>query len=330
MRLHVVLAAMLAGTTLVYSAPPSGVPAPEIGKPDSSLVLPPVPRFEVPAQEPGVVDPRYLRLRGKKLLGTQVKVKGYITWIYDCISDNRQPAESREHTQQRIDADPTLCERPKFYLGSTRDVSLDKALWVVDAPRPPNKLEKERLPKEELAAWPSVPRLRVGDYVVVTGEFKLSSPHNERHSDGLVVFQAIESAKSRPLRELASSPVATPAVAPKPRAVPARPAEKPVDPKVVNISMISPSSSPTRLPGTSSSAKPSTDIGARSHRGMAITSHGTGSVARTRRRATGRRPSMRSPMLPRCAPTQPCTRCGPGSPHMRLKPTQRATSRPRS
>src|SRR5687768_15077836 len=120
------------------------------------LALPAVPSFELPPPEPGFVHPRYLQLRGRSLLGTEVKVKGYITWIYDCIKDVKHPKETRKQTQRRIDADPTLCERPKFYLATTRDTPDERALWVVDVPRPPNKLEKERLPKEELAAWPKV------------------------------------------------------------------------------------------------------------------------------------------------------------------------------
>ena len=53
-----------------------------------------------------------------------------------------------------IEEDPTKCERPKFYLGDAKDTPPEKSIWVVEIPRPYNKLEKERLPKEEIAAWP--------------------------------------------------------------------------------------------------------------------------------------------------------------------------------
>ncbi len=202
--------------------------------------LPPVPGFELPAQEPGFVDPQYLRVRGKALLGTDVKVKGYITWIYDCIADVRHAKESRRQTQQRIDADPTLCERPKLYLGSKRQTPPERALWVVDVPRPPNKLEKERLPEEELAAWPAVPKLKLGQYVVVAGTFATESTHHERNSDGLLLFASVEPAKprrsvARPARPSPPS-VVTLAAAHEPTAAAMRDV---VDQKVVNVSMLS-------------------------------------------------------------------------------------------
>ena len=52
--------------------------------------------------------------------------------------------------QKMIEDDPTKCERPKFYIGDTPDTPVEKSLWVVDVPRPYNKLELERLPRDEL------------------------------------------------------------------------------------------------------------------------------------------------------------------------------------
>lgn len=218
------------------------VPDPEVKKFDTGLQLPEVPAFELPPTDSGFVDPRTLRVAGAKLLETEVKVKGYIVWIYDCMADLVRPGVSRAQAKKTIDADPTQCERPKFYLASTRDTPLERALWVVDVPRPPNKLEKTRLPKEELAAWPKVPEIKLGAYVVLTGTFSLRSPHNEANSDGLLVFKAIEPASppkvSKGAAPAPSTPVPTakPAVTPAPVAAPTRVA---VDPKIVNISNIS-------------------------------------------------------------------------------------------
>jgi len=167
-------------------------PAPEVVPSTVKLALPPVPSFELPPSEPGFHHPRELRVAGRKLLGTDVQVKGYIVWIYDCTKAIAKPKETPAQTRKRMDEDPTLCERPKFYLGSTKDTALESALWVVDVPRPPNKLEKERLPKAELAARPPVPKLAVGDYVLVTGKYALSSPHSERNSDGLLVYGKLD------------------------------------------------------------------------------------------------------------------------------------------
>jgi tetratricopeptide (TPR) repeat protein len=177
--------------------PPLKVPDPETRANDAALKLPTVPSFDLPPQAgPDLYDPRYLRVKGKPLLDTNIKVRGYIIWIYDCIVQVRQPKESRAQTQRRIDDDPTLCERPKLYLGESKKTPVERGLWVVDVPRPPNKLEKLRLPKEELAAWPKVPVLRVGDYVEIAGDFKIASPHSERNSDGLVVFASSTTMKA--------------------------------------------------------------------------------------------------------------------------------------
>ena len=48
-----------------------------------------------------------------------------------------------------IDDDPTMCERAKFYIGDTADTPAEKSLWVVDVPRPYNKLELERIKKPD-------------------------------------------------------------------------------------------------------------------------------------------------------------------------------------
>lgn len=148
-------------------------PAPpvEVRAVDVAPKLPPVPEFAVP-----VGSPKELQLVTRPL-DTKVKVTGFIVGMYSC---------------KTLDTDPTLCERPKFYLGSTRATRKEAALWVVDVPRPPTKLERERLPKDELAKWPAVPQLAVGDYVTVTGTFALASAHSESNSDGLVVFESVQ------------------------------------------------------------------------------------------------------------------------------------------
>ncbi len=177
-------------------APPAPIalngPAPEVASPPATLALPAVPSFDLPPGEPGVHHPRELRVAGRRLLGTEIQVKGYVTWIYSCAKAIAKPGQTPAQVQRRIDQDPTLCERAKFYLGSTRDTPPEHALWVVDVPRPPYKLEKERLPREQLAAWPAVPRLAVGDHVLVSGKFELASPHAERNSDGLLVYGSLE------------------------------------------------------------------------------------------------------------------------------------------
>ena len=175
-------------------------PDPDVGATGPVLALPAVPAFELPVAPAGTHSPRELAVVGKPLLGTEITVTGYVLWIYDCATALRKPGMSRAKAQKLIDDDPTLCERKKLYLGDARDTPLERGLWVVDVPRPPNKLERERLPRQELAAWPKVPRLAVGQYVAITGTFALSSPHSERNSDGLVVWKSFRAATPAPLK----------------------------------------------------------------------------------------------------------------------------------
>jgi tetratricopeptide (TPR) repeat protein len=188
--------ALVMSAALAFAAPDplAGFPQREIGQ-DDAPPLPAVPAFELPIPAPGTHGVRELLVVGKPLLGTEAKVSGYVLWIYDCVAAVQRRGESRAKVQQRVDDDPTLCERKKLYLGDTATTPLEQGLWVVDVPRPPNKLEKERLPKDELKAWPKVPALKVGDYVTITGTFSVSSPHSERNSDGLLVWAGYVAAK---------------------------------------------------------------------------------------------------------------------------------------
>lgn len=194
------------------AAPPpaSDLPGPtaEHGPAQTPVTLPPVPVFELPVAPAGTHGVLELLVLGRPLLDQDVKVSGYVTWIYDCVTALQRPGQARAKVQRRIDADPTLCERPKFYLGDARDTAPEQSLWVVDVPRPFNKLEVERLPKADRtpATYPDrcepSPKqpgpfcmpLAVGDYVTLSGKFAVASPHSERNSDGLLVFGSVSSA----------------------------------------------------------------------------------------------------------------------------------------
>ncbi len=167
-----------------------------------AIQLPVVPSFALPAPPAdGTHTVRELRIAGAKLQNTQLAVKGVITWVYDCVTDNRRAGESDRQVHARIDADPTLCERPKFYVGDTRDTSRELSLWVVDVPREYNKLELRMTTKQDRdqpdRCEPGdhtrkiCPPYRVGDDVLVVGTFSTSSPHAERNSDGLLVYAAM-------------------------------------------------------------------------------------------------------------------------------------------
>jgi tetratricopeptide (TPR) repeat protein len=217
------------GPTLVTSlviahaaaAEPLKPAAPEIATPAAKLALPPIPTFAVPAVDAGIHDPRELRIAGRAVLDTEIQVRGYIVWIYSCPRDVGKPGEKPADVQKRIDADPTLCERPKLYLGATKDTRPERGLWVVDVPRAPNVLEKQGLSRAELASWPKVPKLALGDHVVVTGTWKLASAHGERNSDGLLVWKSIAPAAAGttpPPTEAVDAPVMLPGLPPPPTA----------------------------------------------------------------------------------------------------------------
>ena len=188
---------------------PAGPPGPalEISGSRARVAVPVVPGFAVPSWD-GVHSPRELRIAGERLRGRRVTVGGYITWIYDCAAALAGRGDTPAQIQRQIDADPSQCERAKFYLGDTPTTPPDASLWVVDVPRPPYKLERQRLSADELARWPAVPRLAVGAYVEITGTLDLESAHHERSVDGLVIFDAIDTAKTAPPRATLASPAA--------------------------------------------------------------------------------------------------------------------------
>lgn len=179
-------------------------PAAEVKKTDVKVDLPAVPSFDLPAPAgDGSHSVKELRVKNKKLFDSDVTVHGFITWQYDCAAAVRKPNESDKDLQKRLEEDPTLCERPKFYVGDSKDTPVEKSLWVVDVPRPYHKLEMERMKKGERTLPDRCepkedpkkticPPYAVGDEVVVTGTFKLSSPHSERNSDGLLVYKKLK------------------------------------------------------------------------------------------------------------------------------------------
>jgi tetratricopeptide (TPR) repeat protein len=173
-------------------------PQPEVARPAGKLDLPAVPAFTLPAAEPGFHGPRALRIHSAPVLGTEIKVKGYVTAIYDCAAElaAANPRATRAQIAAAIDKDPTLCERPMIFLGDAPDTPRDASIWVVEVPPP------ARAPRRRDA--PAAPRLAVGDHVVVTGTWATQSPHAEHNTGGLLVYKALE-----PLAPAAAPPPAS-------------------------------------------------------------------------------------------------------------------------
>ena len=199
---------LLASLVVLAACDKSGldVVEPEVGKPGVKVELPAVPNFELPASGPDSHSVKELRVKGRKLLDSEVTVKGVITWAYDCATSIRKEGESDKDVQKRIDDDPTLCERPRFIIGDAADTPVEKSMWVVDLPRYYNKLELERIKKQDrtFANHPDLcepkedpkkdfcPPYKVGDVVTITADLKLSSPKSWRNSDGLLVYKKMK------------------------------------------------------------------------------------------------------------------------------------------
>lgn len=165
----------------------------EVVKTDTKLDLPAPPAFDLPKpNEDGTHPAREMRLKGRKLLNTEVQVKGYITWIYDCAAELRKPEMTDADVAKLIDEDPTRCHRPHFYLGDAADTPENQTVWVVEVDRTLREDETKGLSPEDKLTVPIVPQFKLGDQVLVIGEWKQASPHGFAKSEGLVVYKCLK------------------------------------------------------------------------------------------------------------------------------------------
>jgi len=157
------------------------------------LDLPAVPDFVMPQPNPdGTHSVAEMRLRGNKFLDTEVKVKGYVVWIYDCATAIRTPEMSDKDVARLIEEQPEKCIPPHLYLGDKPDTPPDRGIWVVDVPRPMRKDDKNlpnEMQAEMQARLKALPGFRLGDEIVLTGKWSLESERRFRNSDGLLVYK---------------------------------------------------------------------------------------------------------------------------------------------
>jgi hypothetical protein len=165
----------------------------EVQNTSIKLDLPAVPDFAMPQPNPdGTHSVAEMRLRGNKFLDTEVKVKGYVVWIYDCATAIRTPEMSDKDLTKILEDQPEKCIPPHFYLGDKPDTTPDRGIWVVDVPRPLRKDDKnlpDEMQAEMEARWKTFPPFKLGDEVVVTGKWAQESERRFRNSDGLVVYK---------------------------------------------------------------------------------------------------------------------------------------------
>jgi len=170
------------------------------------LDLPAVPPFDLPKPNAdGSHSVKELRVQGKQYMDTEISVHGFVTWVYDCATAIRTGDQSDADVKKAIEADPTKCRRPVFYLGDDAQTPGERSIWVVEIPRELREYETKNLSKEQ-KDWQNryekgvkvdidgkvVPPYKLADEVVVTGTWKLSSPHGERNSDGLLVYKTMK------------------------------------------------------------------------------------------------------------------------------------------
>ena len=158
-----------------------------------TLDLPEVPAFSVPSPHPdGTHSVREMRLKSNKLLNTEVQIKGFVTWIYDCVAERQGPGDTAAQVRKRIEEDPTQCDKPHFFLGDAPDTSPERSIWVVGVPRKLRADELRLLSRQERNNLPKVPNIKVGDEVIVTGGWEKQSPDGFTNSDGLLLYKDLQ------------------------------------------------------------------------------------------------------------------------------------------
>lgn len=176
----------------------------EVASHAAGIDIPALPPFDLPETGPGFRSPRELRVRGKPLLGTDVKVSGYVTWAYSCVAalETANPNATRAQIETAIHGDPALCERPAFSLGDTAGTSRDASISVMSSDGKDAKDAKSG----SRTAPPSAtdPGLAAGDYVAVTGQWIVPAGATGFDRDGVLVWSTVE--RATPPLMVASAP----------------------------------------------------------------------------------------------------------------------------
>lgn len=201
---------------LACSSSTGNAPKAEVSETQVKLDLPAPPEFKQPAPLPdGSHTPTEMRLRWAKYLEQPVKVTGYIVSAYDmkkcaheqgaklvkenpslCAGKSEVSECSLKVGQKAIDEAPNLCQRPHFYLADAPGASIEKAIEVVDVPRPLRADEKKDPGLvEQFKAAPPPPEtekyLTEQTKVTVSGTWSTKSPKGFTKSDGLLIYEAL-------------------------------------------------------------------------------------------------------------------------------------------
>jgi hypothetical protein len=202
---------------LALACNPGGENSPkaEVTETQVKLDLPAPPEFKVPQPlADGSQTPTTMRLRWPKFLEQPVKVTGYVVSVYDAkkcahelgakqVKENPSLCAGKGEVtdctfkvgQKTIEQEPELCQRPHFYLADAPGASIEKAVLVVDVPRPVRADEKEDfalVQEAKLNPPPDTEKFLTDQTkVTVSGTWSQKSPKGFTRSDGLLVYQTM-------------------------------------------------------------------------------------------------------------------------------------------
>lgn len=187
---------LLSGVFACEDAELQGAEA-EVKETSVKLDLPAVPEFSIPKpNSDGTHSIAEMRLRGNRYLGTEVKVKGHVIWIYDCATAIRTAEMTEEEVKKILTESPERCYRPNVYLGDQPNTPADQGIWLVEVPRAPREDEVKTLDEVTLqdmqAKFDALPKFVEKDQIVATGTWELSSPRGFKNSDGLLVYTTMQ------------------------------------------------------------------------------------------------------------------------------------------
>lgn len=153
----------------------------EVASATGQVQLPPLPSFELAAPGPGLRSPRELRLRGKRLLGAEVRVVGYVTYLRDCAAQlmERDRKLTRARALRKARGAAASCRPTAFALGDTAQTPLERSIYAVgpasDALVPTADRERPGGP----ARRGGIPALELGARVELLGQWTPSAPGDE-------------------------------------------------------------------------------------------------------------------------------------------------------
>lgn len=126
-----VVVAIACATSLAW-ADGSRRPVPQVGP--GQVQLPPAPAFELVIPSPTAKGVAQVRLEQSVSPSPPIVVRGYVTWMFDCVAANVAPGKTRAQIARAIAANPALCDRPTLVLGDSKATPREYGLTIADVP----------------------------------------------------------------------------------------------------------------------------------------------------------------------------------------------------